>query len=188
MRHDCVRLSIQTQFGQIGTDYTTASQSWKPAFVRWPKLGKAPAIQWTVSQSQQFQANSQNCSKIMVNPTIRQESVRRIYWLLIHPTFLLSTNFVNITPIRGRSWLITSQYHKTGWIALRSVWFHQNRALIAIQWQSITNTSLVSSWTSLCLPCGTQSSKIIHNPKSRQRKQRRDNRTRARITTDVQPV
>ena len=104
------------------------------------------------------------------------------------PTLLRFTNSVNITSIRCRSWPITLQYRKTGWIANRSVWFHQNRALIAIQWQSITNTSFASNWTSLFLPCGTQSSKILHNPKSRQRKQRWDNRTRTRITTDVQHV
>ena len=33
-----------------------------------------PAIKWTVSQPQQLGANSPNCPKIRVNPTIRQES------------------------------------------------------------------------------------------------------------------
>ena len=33
-----------------------------------------PAIKWTVSQPQQLEANSPNCPKIMVNPTIRQET------------------------------------------------------------------------------------------------------------------
>ena len=34
----------------------------------------------------------------------------------------------------------------------------------------------------------TQSTTILHNPKSRQKKQRRDNRTRLWIATDLQPV
>ena len=33
-----------------------------------------PAIKWTVSQPQQLEANSPNCPRIMVNPTIRQET------------------------------------------------------------------------------------------------------------------
>ena len=132
MRHKCVRLSIQTQFGQIGTDCTTASQSWKPTFVRQPTLGQAPAIQWTVSQSQQFQSNSQNCPKIVVNLAIRQQLLRFLPYSSecigsAHPpTLLQSIEFCHNLINQGQIKAIALQYRRIRRIAFGSVRSHWN--------------------------------------------------------------